>query len=93
MRQPGYSKLLSEVSKVLELLLLLPATNATAERGFSCLKRVKTYLRNSMTQQRLNHMMVMNIHHEIARSLDLKELANEFASKNERRLSDFGKFT
>ena len=37
--------------------------------------------------------MVMNIHHEIARSLDLKEIANEFASKNERRLSDFGKFT
>jgi hypothetical protein len=43
MRKPGYSELLSEVSIVLKLILVLPATNAQSERVFSGLKRIKTY--------------------------------------------------
>lgn len=44
---------LSEVVKLVSLILVMPATNATSERSFSALKRVKTYLRTSMKQQRL----------------------------------------
>ena len=94
MRQPGYAQLLSEVSTVLTLLQLLPASNAGAERGFSALGRTKDYLRSSMTQKRLNHLMVINIHKEIAKEkLDLKAVANEFVSKGiDKRKSDFGTF-
>lgn len=94
MRQPGYAQLLSEVSTVLQLLLILPASNGGAERGFSGLKRTKNYLRNSMKQKRLNHLMVINIHKDIAKQkLDLKAVANEFVSKGiDRRKSDFGTF-
>ena len=42
--------LLSEVSKVVRLLLVMPASNATSERSFSCLRRIQTYLRSTMTQ-------------------------------------------
>ena len=35
--------LLSQVSTVLQLILIMPATNATSERSFSALRRVKTY--------------------------------------------------
>jgi hypothetical protein len=38
---------LSEVVKLVRLILVMPATNATSERSFSALKRVKTYLRSS----------------------------------------------
>ena len=31
------------------------ATNATSERSFSALQRVKTYLRSTTKQERLNH--------------------------------------
>lgn len=41
----------SGVWSLLKLLLVLPATNATSERSFSALRRVKTYLRSTMTQQ------------------------------------------
>lgn len=41
----------SGVWKVLKLLLVLPATNATSERSFSALRRLKTYLRTTMTEQ------------------------------------------
>ena len=37
------SDFLSEVSTVLKLILILPATNAQAERIFSALKRIKTF--------------------------------------------------
>ena len=42
--------LLSEVVKLMKLVLVMPVTNVTSERSFSALKRVKTYLRSSMTQ-------------------------------------------
>ena len=49
------SSLFSEVLKLLQLMYVLPASTATAERSFSSLRRLKNYLRNSMTPQRLNH--------------------------------------
>ena len=50
MREPGVSTLLSEVSIILKLLLVLPASNAQSERVFSQLRLIKNYLRNSMSQ-------------------------------------------
>ena len=41
--------LVSEVLKLVELILLVPTTNAVSERSRSALCRVKTYLRSSMT--------------------------------------------
>ena len=50
---------LSRVYKLLKLLLVLPATNATSERTFSLMKIIKTYLRSTMKQERLNHLMIL----------------------------------
>lgn len=83
--------LLSEIVKIIKLVLIMPATNATSERSFSCLRRLKTYLRNSMSQARLNNLMILNIHRDKTDSLDLKAVAREFISKSERRLAVFGK--
>ena len=46
---------LSEVVVLLELVLVTVATNATSERSFSALRRLKTYLCSTMAQLRLNH--------------------------------------
>ena len=86
----GYSELLSEISIVLKLILVLPASDAESERVFSALKRIKTYLRNSMSQARLNHIMLLNIHKEEAEKMSLAGVVNEFAAKNDRRRADFG---
>ena len=40
--------LLCQVSRILQLLMIMPATNASSERSFSALRRVKTYLRSTM---------------------------------------------
>ena len=79
--------LLSQVSTVLQLILIMPATNATSERSFSTLRRVKTYLRNTMSQQRMNNLMLLHVHKDIVDSL-----ANDFVADSEHRLKIFGKF-
>ena len=43
--------LMSEVSKLVQLLLVMPTTNAQSERSFSAVWRLKTYLHSSVTQQ------------------------------------------
>ena len=84
--------LLSEVVKLMKLVLVMPATNATSERS-SALKRVKTYLRSSMTQSRFNHLMILHVHKEMTDPLDLIHRANDFVGSSKHRLGVFGKFS
>ena len=71
----------------------MPATNAASERSFSTMKRVKTYLRSSMGQERLNHLMLINIYKTEVEQLDLRQVANEFVASNDHRVRIFGMFT
>ena len=69
-KQASFKTMLSEVHKLVLLYLTVPVTTATAERSFSGLNRIKTYLRISMTQQRLNHCILLHIHHNKTDNLD-----------------------
>jgi len=44
----------SQVCQLIRLLLVSPAASAQAERSFSALRRLKTWLRTSMSEVRLN---------------------------------------
>ena len=48
--------------------MTLPVTAATAERSFSKLKIIKTYLRSTMSQERLDGLAIISIEHECATS-------------------------
>ena len=63
---------------IINSVLVLPATNATSERSFSKLKLLKTYLRSTMSQARLNHYMIFSVYKEHVDILDLPALAKEF---------------
>ncbi|XP_051803138.1 uncharacterized protein LOC127533632 [Acanthochromis polyacanthus] len=54
----------SETVNLLRILITTPMTTAEAERCFSTLKRVKTFLRNSMTQKRLNALAMLSMEKE-----------------------------
>ena len=83
---------LCHVWVIFKLLLVMPATNASSERSFSALKRVKTYLRSTMSQKRLNDLMVLHIHQEAVDELDIKAIGNEFIGELELRKRLFGHF-
>ena len=84
--------LLNSVCQLFKLLLVLPATNATSERSFSALRRIKSYLRSTMTQARLNHLIILHYHQEMTDELDLKCIANEYILKNETRRCIFATY-
>ena len=69
-KQASFKTMLSEVHKLVLLYLTVPITTATAERSFFGLKLIKTYLRNSITQQRLNHCILLHIHRNKTDNLD-----------------------
>jgi len=60
--------------------------NFLVERSFSSLRRLKTYLRNSMSQQRLNHLAVLHVHRDRLYSIDVDVTAREFVAKSENCL-------
>ena len=88
---PGERIFLSEVITVVKMMLLAPATNAISERPFSALKRLKTYMRATMGDERLNSLMILHIHREKTDKLNLIDVANEFVGENESRKRMFGK--
>ena len=69
-----------ELTKLIRLVLVLPATNACSERSFSAMRRLKTFLRASMTQQRLNNLMMLHIHQGITSQLDPQSIIAQFVS-------------
>ena len=68
-----------------KILLTIPVTVASAERSFSKLKLLKTYLRSTMTQERLNGLALLSIERQFLESLDCRKIIEVFASKNARR--------
>ena len=83
-------RLYAELSKLLILLIVIPTTSATAERSFSCLRRIKTYLRSTMNQERLNLLLILHTHQDLTDLLDLNAVACDFVSLNDYRRNLFG---
>ena len=83
-------EMLSEVLKLLKIYYTIPVTTSSAERTFSALRRLKTYLRSTMTQPRLNNMMLLYIHKEKTDQIDDVPIAKSFIMENERRRHYFG---
>jgi len=55
----------------LNLLLVSPASSAVAERSFSVLRRLKTWLRGTMIQLRLHSLAVCHVHQELLDLVDV----------------------
>jgi len=89
-KSPDLRSVFDEVERLLNLLLVVPASSATAERSFSALRRLKSYLRASMKQERLNHVAILNVHQDRLDKVDLQKLTGDFVSANEYRRSVFG---
>jgi len=87
-----YQRMLTEIDKLLVLYFTFPVTTSTAERSFSSLRRIKTYLRNTMNACRLNNLLLLHVHKSKTDTLDLHFIAKKFVSVNCCRENFFGKF-
>ncbi|RXM32747.1 52 kDa repressor of the inhibitor of the protein kinase [Acipenser ruthenus] len=46
---------------LLKITATIPVTTASAERSFRCLRRLKSYLRSTMGQDRLSGLAMLNL--------------------------------
>ena len=70
------------------LILVMPATNAASERSFSALKRIKNYLRATMSQTQLNSLTLLHVHKDMTDKLNLCHVANTFISNRPEHRSN-----
>lgn len=61
----------------------MPVISATAERSFSALKRIRTYLRSTVIEDRLSVLTMMHVQSKI--ELDIDEAMNTFESDENRK--------
>lgn len=66
----GLDKVMSEAYKLMCLIATIGVTSAGVERNFSCLKRLKSYTRNTMGQVRLRNLAVLSIEKKLVKSLE-----------------------
>lgn len=74
----------AHINYLLKVLVTLPVSTCEVERSFSSLKRIKTYLRNSMENERLNGLALMSIHYPVPFSTD--QVLDEMAKKPKLKL-------
>ena len=64
---------------VLQIFLTLPVSVTTSERSISKLNLIKTYLRSTMSQDRLIAMATLSIEHDIAQSIEMNKIILSFS--------------
>ena len=79
--------LFPNIKFLLGFLATLPVTTSSAERAFSALKRIKSYCRSTMVEDRLNGLAAAFIHKN--EEIDAEKILNLFVEKHQRRF-DFG---
>lgn len=70
---------------ILRIICILPSSNASGERSFSVLKRIKNFLRSSLDQEKMSDLSILCIESEIVREIKWEELVNKFATVKLRK--------
>lgn len=85
----GLQSTFPNVETVLKIFQTIPISNASGERSFSVLKRVKNYLRNSLSQAHLTQLSILTIENELTGSLDYDNIIiiTKFAKTKARKMN------
>ena len=62
----------------------MPVCVASAERSFSTLKRLKTWLRNTMCESRLTVLALMHVHRDV--NIDIECVLRDFDPLSDSRI-------
>ena len=73
------------VNTLLRIMATIPVTSCECERSISLLGRIKTSLRSTMSQDRLNGLAMLHCHQNI--ELTPEEVVQEFALRHPRRMT------
>ena len=85
-------EMIKEVITLCKLILVDPATSAAGESSFSTARRLKTWLRSRINQERFSNLTLLDIHKGRTDRISTIDIANEFADRNTNRKRNFGAF-
>ena len=88
---PDMRAMFTHVERLTCLLLVNPASSAASETRFSSLRRLKTYLRSTLSQQRLNNLATCHAYKDQLDKININHLIAEFVACRDSRASIFGK--
>ena len=77
-----YKDAFHELYRLCQIAVTIPVSSAACERSFSALKRIKTYLRNSMKGPRLSSLGMLSIESERAKTLNMATFVDVFAANH-----------
>ena len=66
-----------DVHRVMQLIATLPVTTCECERCISSIRRLKTFLRSTIGQERFSALALMHVHYD--HPVDLDHVVNLFA--------------
>ncbi len=69
---------------MLKIFLTLPVTTCECERSFSAMRRLKTWLRSSMSSERLTGLALMHVHQKV--KLDKERILRRWDASGHRRI-------
>ena len=69
--------------------MIILVTVASAERSFSKLKLLKSYLRSTMKQERLNALAIIALESGMLEKIEYEYIIEDFISKNAKRIMLF----
>ena len=73
----------------LQILLTISVSVASCERSFSKLKLIKTYLRSTMSQERLSNLAILSVEKDTFDSVNFDAIIDQFAERKARKVSRF----
>jgi hypothetical protein len=73
------------VSIALHMFLCTPYSNCNSERSFSTLRRIKSYVRSTISKERLNALAILNIESEITKQIKFEDIIDNFATIQSRK--------
>ncbi|KAL5239307.1 hypothetical protein ACI65C_006717 [Semiaphis heraclei] len=70
---------------ILRIYACMPCSNASSERSFSVLRRIKNYLRSTLSQNKTSSLTLLCIENDILRNMDWSDTIHTFLSVKVRK--------
>lgn len=80
-----YKMAFSETYILCTISIIIPPSSAGAERTFSSLRQIKTYLRNHMSNEKLKSIAILAIEKKASKNLDMDMVVDKFNSIHNNR--------
>jgi hypothetical protein len=82
----GLRSTFRNTKRILKIFLTMPVSNASGEHSFSVLKRIKNYLRSTLSRNKTSSLSFLFNEHDIVKDIDYNDLIDSFAKQKARKI-------